>query len=246
MNLRIAIATALVSLTLGACDQATDVRDSVATNEAGRGPIGKADAVEGSCWATEDDGDVCGGPAPVGNCWCDEACIEYGDCCLDAFDACGVGEPGPAVSECLADAHCGEGQSCSGGVCIDDAPAPCSDLDPDTCDTRDDCEVIVGPGNAPEGALGGALFCVDAPPAPCAELDPDTCESRDDCEVFVGPGNAPDGALGGALFCGDAPPAPCNELDPATCETRDDCEVFVGPGNAPDGALGGALFCGDA
>lgn len=47
-----------------------------------RGPLGKADNA-GSCMDSD-----CDGPAEVGNCWCDEACVEYGDCCSDYQALC--------------------------------------------------------------------------------------------------------------------------------------------------------------
>ena len=46
-----------------------------------RAPLGKADAV-GTCE------DACDGPALVGNCWCDDLCESYGDCCSDKAEIC--------------------------------------------------------------------------------------------------------------------------------------------------------------
>jgi hypothetical protein len=156
MKIRFALMTALFTLGLGACDQAAT--DGV-EDAAGRGPIGKADAAEGSC-APTDDGPTCGGPAPVGNCWCDEACEDFGDCCLDAFDECGVGEPEPAVSQCLADAHCEPGQTCSGGVCVGE-PDPVSCDDGSTlhflCDIKPACEE-----GEVAAIINGCFQCVDA------------------------------------------------------------------------------------
>ena len=54
--------------------------DSSSTDEL-RGPIGKADLV-GSC-----EGD-CGGPSSDGNCYCDDECLSFGDCCADKADLC--------------------------------------------------------------------------------------------------------------------------------------------------------------
>ena len=47
-----------------------------------RGPIAVAD-LSGSCADTE-----CDGPAPEGNCWCDEDCTHHADCCDDYVHAC--------------------------------------------------------------------------------------------------------------------------------------------------------------
>jgi hypothetical protein len=63
---------------------ATACTGPVALSESGdpdRGPIGKADIV-GTCE------DACDGPALVGNCWCDDLCEAYGDCCEDKADVC--------------------------------------------------------------------------------------------------------------------------------------------------------------
>lgn len=131
-------------------------------DEAHRGGEGKADVVlEGFCGAMDGEEAACGGPAPVGNCWCDEACEQYGDCCVDAFDACGVGEPQPAVSQCLADAHCDEGQQCAGGVCIEVEPEPVSCNDGSSlhplCDIKPGC-----PDGEVAAVINGCFACVDA------------------------------------------------------------------------------------
>ena len=49
-------------------------------------------------------------------------------------------------------------------MCFDAPAAGCNTLTPDACDERDDCVIGVGPGSAPDGALGGQLMCFDAPP----------------------------------------------------------------------------------
>lgn len=46
-----------------------------------RAPLGKADAI-GTCEG------ACDGPALYGNCWCDEFCDGYGDCCSDKEEIC--------------------------------------------------------------------------------------------------------------------------------------------------------------
>ncbi len=48
---------------------------------ADRGPIGKADLV-GSCEES------CDGPSMDGNCWCDDLCELFGDCCEDKAAIC--------------------------------------------------------------------------------------------------------------------------------------------------------------
>jgi len=50
-----------------------------------RGPLGKEDAT-GSCRA-DDGGDFCDEKS-AGNCWCDDLCESYGDCCADKVPVC--------------------------------------------------------------------------------------------------------------------------------------------------------------
>ena len=47
-----------------------------------RHPLGKAD-LAGSCTL-----DSCDGPAERGNCWCDDACSDFGDCCSNYERIC--------------------------------------------------------------------------------------------------------------------------------------------------------------
>jgi hypothetical protein len=75
------------------------------------------------------------------NCWCDDKCVEFGDCCWNACIECG---------SCPTEPECGDG-ICqpSGGEdecnCPDDCPN-----DPDSCEA---CEC---------GSSGGNCYCDDA------------------------------------------------------------------------------------
>ncbi len=82
------LSLSLVSLSLAAC-QAEEADESET-----RGPIGKADSV-GSC--ASDSGDSpCGGPSFAGDCYCDDLCDGYGDCCSDKHAVCDAPmEPDP-------------------------------------------------------------------------------------------------------------------------------------------------------
>ena len=51
------------------------------TGDPDRAPLGKADNI-GTCE------DACDGPALYGNCWCDDLCESYGDCCSDKEEIC--------------------------------------------------------------------------------------------------------------------------------------------------------------
>lgn len=74
-----------------------------------RRPLGKADAV-GSCRLAADD-DACGGKSE-GNCWCDDECARFGDCCSDKVEVCdGLGLATPRLDgEATFDALAFRGQ----------------------------------------------------------------------------------------------------------------------------------------
>jgi hypothetical protein len=76
---------------------------------ADRRPLGKADAV-GSCRVGDDD-DACGGKS-TGNCWCDDQCADFGDCCADKVAVCdGLDLAAPRIdSEATFDALAFTGQ----------------------------------------------------------------------------------------------------------------------------------------
>ncbi len=68
----------------------------------GRGPIPIAD-LSGSCADTD-----CDGLAPGGNCYCDEDCTRYADCCDDYLVACSDGAScgGFAGDQCERPTYC--------------------------------------------------------------------------------------------------------------------------------------------
>jgi hypothetical protein len=92
---------------LAACS--VEAPDSVGTGE-DRGALGKADVV-GSC--IHKGTELCGGKGK-GNCWCDDACVDFGDCCDDADDVCGLEPPPPEGEPCggIAGLACDEGEFC--------------------------------------------------------------------------------------------------------------------------------------
>ncbi len=99
---------------LAACDTAPSDGETNATaaQDDDRGGLGKADLV-GTCELPNGD-DLCDGPG-LGNCWCDDLCVEYGDCCSDVDDVCGIEEPEPEGEPCggwLGDT-CGDDEYCA-------------------------------------------------------------------------------------------------------------------------------------
>ncbi|HTE50557.1 MAG TPA: Kazal-type serine protease inhibitor domain-containing protein [Kofleriaceae bacterium] len=93
--------TFIITLTLLAGCASADEDTNISTE---RGPLGKADLI-GTCASTD-----CDGPSDGGNCWCDEACVEFGDCCADRVEICEA----PVAPTCggLAALRCGEGFYC--------------------------------------------------------------------------------------------------------------------------------------
>lgn len=77
------LTTLLLGLGLPACTVSD--ADPTGAPEADRGPIGKADA-EGTC-RDADGANFCGGPS-AGACWCDDLCVDFGDCCSDVVAVC--------------------------------------------------------------------------------------------------------------------------------------------------------------
>jgi len=135
----------LVSLffILVACDT-NPGGDEGSVVEPERGPLGKADAI-GSC-AASDGGDYCGGPSLEGNCWCDDQCDEYGDCCSDEPAVC---DPEPEIDFCLHDEQCGSGYCDYEEACLQpDCDALVEAFFAETaeirsCDEATDCDQVL-------------------------------------------------------------------------------------------------------
>ncbi|MBV1859976.1 MAG: hypothetical protein KUG77_16305 [Nannocystaceae bacterium] len=165
-----------VLLCLGACGEAP-------TDVVGERGLGDADGVYGECAQ-----DACGEAAPGGNCWCDEACVEHGDCCGDKVDSCGGAGPDPLLpvlcdfvtdcpsgltcdtSECYS--SCRDGEDCDAsclGMCVEPQqqalPAPTADVPEPT-----------EPSSEP-----------DAEPASDGAADPEVpeCDCEDEADLCV-------------------------------------------------------------
>ncbi|MEM6995088.1 MAG: hypothetical protein AAF721_31535 [Myxococcota bacterium] len=226
MKLSTILVSAAMTLLATACDEATTARDAVQTqDDAGRGGLGKADHLEGFCGAVDgEEAAACGGPAPVGNCWCDESCVDYGDCCVDSFDACGVGEPQPAVSQCLADAHCEAGQQCSGGVCVGVALPDCDD----GSSLSQFCDIKPGCDDGQVAAVINSCFqCVDE--LTCEPPAPETCDDGSSlsqfCDIKPGCDDGQVAAVINSCFqCVDA--LTCEPPAPETCDDGSSLSQF--------------------
>jgi len=144
-----------IALVLGACaSEAADDRE--------RGPIGKADAI-GTC------ADACGDVAAAGDCWCDDLCVDFGDCCADRVEEC-VPAAARACSGPLFDAH-----PVDGDVAVEDlgakVPLPFATCGAEMtylyglADRAPIADLLAGTGHVPVALAGGKtlvrLFWVD-------------------------------------------------------------------------------------
>lgn len=229
---------------LAACDTSPSDGEpaSTAGAEEDRGGLGKADLV-GSC---EFQGyELCDGPG-VGNCWCDDLCVYYGDCCHDADDVCGIDVPEPEGEPCggfLGDT-CGENEYCAyepGAYCgAADATAIC-EVRPEVCievyapvcgcdgnTYSNSCfAAMAGTGVATEGECeppppGG--FCGGIAGIQCPEGQVCVDDENDDCDPALGGADC-----GGVCVIDDGP-----DCSPVLCELycengfavdEDGCEV---------------------
>lgn len=103
----------------GACVDETDASMEASSGDHDvRGELGKADEIRGSCEASSN---ACGGRSN-GNCWCDEICVEYGDCCEDIVSVCGFDRCDPEDDKCPNPLTCqldarSERYDCSEAAC---------------------------------------------------------------------------------------------------------------------------------
>jgi len=228
----------LAAATFGACaTESTPTTEDSST--ADRGPLGKADLV-GSCQNPATD--FCGGKG-TGNCWCDDLCVEYGDCCSDVDEVCGIEPPAP------------EGQPCGGflgNTCNDNeycAYVPgehCGAADASsTCEPRPEaCIELFAPvcgcdGNTYDNSCFAAMAgtgvvadgeCVPPPPGSfCGGFAGIQCPEGQIC--VDDPNDECDPENGGA-DCGGI----C-QLEPEECEPVQ-CEIFCPFGFASDPVTG--------
>lgn len=110
---------------LAACGPTVD-EDVGVTAE--RSPLGKADLI-GSCAGSD-----CDRQADGGTCWCDDLCVEFGDCCADRVEVCEA--PVAPVCGGLLGTRCGEGFYCDFGDAakcgLADQTGVCREI-PSTC-----------------------------------------------------------------------------------------------------------------
>lgn len=196
-----------VGLTLLLCGPAgcaAELETDPGDPSAERGSIGKADLM-GTCQGATED--FCGGPS-AGNCWCDEACVGYGDCCSDVDEVCGPVDPPPGGQGCggfLGDT-CSDDEYCAyeaGQYCgAADASATCQPR-PEACITLYDpvcgCDgntygnacvaAVAGTGVLSEGACAApppGSFCGGIAGIQCPDGQVCVDDENDDCDPADG------------------------------------------------------------
>ncbi|MEM6995509.1 MAG: hypothetical protein AAF721_33675, partial [Myxococcota bacterium] len=223
-----------VSSMLAACGGASGGRDAAAVDTQDRAPVGKADQT-GTCMTA--DTDFCGGQSQ-GNCWCDDLCEQFGDCCADKPVACDGEEPEFCADGTVASAtvftDASDGKECAEdalhcltndfGACPQFAPLP-----PDFCSEG---EVVTGADSYITSADG--MEC-SIPSVHCVTNDADACPQfvplpPDFCaDGIVMPGDPSFTASADGMEC-RIPSVHCVTADQNACE-----------GGEPEACEGGEL-----
>ena len=176
---RLTLLFAFSTATVAACsvEPVTGRPGAAEQDESERG-LGKADGVFGSCEVGNKD--FCGGPAPAGNCWCDELCVDFGDCCADKVDVCGgEGNEDPTPKLCLGDNACDDGEVCDHTECLSGCPA--GGICPAVC--YGECVPGEGDDDDDDDDAGD-----DDDDAECWTLDEEACDEDDECQWTTVPG----------------------------------------------------------
>ena len=226
--------TFVLSILLAAAACNEPAPSQTPTEDPERG-TGKADLV-GSC-----EGSTCDGQANNGSCFCDDACVEFGDCCADKAEICGGVACEDLGGECLSQpGDPGFAALCESDLGRETLAGECPAFNLACCG-----DAIEPEGNACEAAGG---TCHSQPGDPGF---PALCES----DLGLEPIDADCGAVNLAC-CGDAiepEPNACEEAG-GTCHSQPGdpgfpalCESDLGlePIDADCGAMNLAC-CGDA
>ena len=160
-----------------------------------------------------------------GNCWCDADCVNFGDCCGNACQACGACPAVCGDGKCNGSENCqtcpGDcGQCCGNGQCQANlgensctCAADCPD-DPNTCSA---CQC---------GSSGGSCWC-DADCVNFGDCCGNACQACGACPAVCGDGKC-NGTEDSCSCPGDCPD------DPNTCSA---CQC---------GKSGGSCWCDDS
>ena len=210
----ISIALTVTASAVGCAVDNTPTDEALATdNLERRQKIGKAD-LWGSC---ELDGAAQCGKKSTGNCYCDKACVGYGDCCADFNDVCGEGESGSCADvggACLSSPiDVTFGANCVADYGVPQLDGACAAFNQTCCALVSECQPVVCQLFCEYGFKTGAdgcaiCSCAEAP-IECGGFAGLECPAGKTCVDF--PGDSCDPQNGGADcggICVDAAPAP--------------------------------------
>jgi hypothetical protein len=203
---------------------------AVSNGAVDRAPIGKADQT-GSCQAG--DADYCGGKSD-GNCWCDDQCDAFGDCCADKPIACDGEEPGFCAEGTIETetvfAPSSDGKECSTDVehCLTDDFGACPQFSPLPPDFCAEGRVVTGPDHYITAADGmecsiPSVHCVTNDGGACPQFSPPPPDYCADGVLVSGPSSFIAAADG--MEC-QIPSLHCLTNDLDACEPDEDefCE----------------------
>lgn len=187
-----ALALAAAAL-FAACDASTTPAPGPVADDAPRQRIGKSDwTPSGTCE------DACGSKTLDGNCYCDDLCETYGDCCSDKATVC------DGVPECFVG-------GCSGQLCAAQ-PGMIS-----TCEWKNEYACYKQPGAVCEAQADGSCGWTMTGDAAQCLAEANDCNPVM-CEMYCEYGFVKD--VKGCEICS------CNEPPAdAGCESHDDCDA---------------------
>lgn len=181
---RITFCTAL-TLFLVSCGERAEVMSE------SRGNLTKSD-LSGSCSQMAPDQEACQGKSS-GNCWCDENCAGFGDCCADYSAICSIqcSPTGVAcVPDCPASGKLDSGAPCTKGN-FNQATCTCDPVEEKTCEDAGGKCVAVYPG-----ACNGEVIS-----ASCGGIGVQCCKSQEPSKEPKNCGPFMDGQCEGDQIC---------------------------------------------
>jgi Somatomedin B domain len=213
-------------------DGSTDPSGGAGTaGDARRVSLGKADT-GGHCKTQSKS--YCGGKSNS-KCWCDAACVDYGDCCSDYQNACGSS----SGAECNATSDCPSGQYCeaqndcaSPGVCKPKPNVMCTEVVTQYCSCEGETKT------SPTGCIFDRFdhkgACDPAPKScggfaglPCAGGELCVDNPNDGCDPNAGGADCP-GICVAKQMCGGIAGIQCPSGQDCVDDPSDGCDPAAG------------------
>ncbi len=255
MNVKALIFPFAALLTFAACSSSSSDPGSSGVgggtaDDGRRIPLGKAD-LAGSCKASSGTL-LCGGKSQK-KCWCDSACVQYGDCCADFATTCGGG----GAESCESTADCPQGQFCSSpGGC--GTPGSCKPIPTDVV-----CTAVVqaycGCDGVTQHSTSGCIYdryahvgecqsgttsCGGFANLPCAAGQICVDDSTDSCDPQNGGADCP-GVCVTKKSCGGFAGLPCPSGNVCLDDPADNCDPQNGGADCPGVCVPDGSGCPD-